>query len=196
MAVRGGGSAGRAAAGAIRLGNTVGAAITDRRVLAPVEGRILAGVGSALVAIAVASVLWPRLVALPLAVVALWLGGTLLAKAYALHRQRRATANILGDLLGSGNTWEVRDTFYRHLSAGRSSHDFKAGLSAQRVKERSRIDTYAYGLFLYVTDTRALPLAPAAPLSPGAAGPWGRRSATARSWSPKGTSLASLPPCA
>src|SRR5256885_9879610 len=48
--------------------------------------------------------------------------------------------------------------------------------------------------------TRQLPeqaaLAPVAPLSPEAAGPWGRRSATARSWSPKGTSLASHPPCA
>ena len=67
--------------------------------------------------------------------------------------------NILGDLLGSGTTWEVRDTFYKHLTFGRSSHDIKAGASAQRVKERSRIDVYQYGLFLYVTDTRALPLA-------------------------------------
>jgi len=64
--------------------------------------------------------------------------------------------NILGDLLGAGNTWELRDTFYHHAAA---NHDVKAGLSAQRVKERSRIDTYATGLFLYVTDTRALPLA-------------------------------------
>jgi Carboxypeptidase regulatory-like domain/TonB dependent receptor len=67
--------------------------------------------------------------------------------------------NILGDLLGAGNTFELRDTFYRHFSQGRSSHDLKAGISAQRVKERSRIDTYAYGLFLYLTDDRSLPLA-------------------------------------
>ena len=67
--------------------------------------------------------------------------------------------NILGDLLGAGDTWELRDTFYKHLTVGRSSHDIKAGASAQYVKERSRIDTYQYGLFLYVTDTRALPLA-------------------------------------
>jgi len=67
--------------------------------------------------------------------------------------------NILGDLLGAGDTYEVRDTFYKHFAQGRSSHDLKAGLSAQRVKERSRIDTYATGLFLYVTDDRTLPLA-------------------------------------
>lgn len=67
--------------------------------------------------------------------------------------------NILGDLLGAGTTWEVRDTVYKHFASGRSSHDFKAGASAQRVKERSRIDTYQYGLFLYLTDNKTLPLA-------------------------------------
>lgn len=67
--------------------------------------------------------------------------------------------NILGNLLGAGDTYEVRDTFYKHFVSGRSSHDLKAGVSAQRVKERSRIDTYATGLFLYLTDDRTLPLA-------------------------------------
>ncbi len=67
--------------------------------------------------------------------------------------------NILGDLLGKGSTWEVRDTLYHHLSLGRSTHDLKAGASAQHVTERSRIDTYAYGLFIYLTGDRSLPLA-------------------------------------
>ena len=67
--------------------------------------------------------------------------------------------NILGNLLGAGDTFELRDTFYKHFTSGRSSHDLKAGFSAQRVKERSRIDTYATGLFLYLTDDRSLPLA-------------------------------------
>jgi Carboxypeptidase regulatory-like domain/TonB dependent receptor len=67
--------------------------------------------------------------------------------------------NILGNLLGAGDTYELRDTFYKHFVSGRSSHDLKAGFSAQRVKERSRIDTYATGLFLYLTDDRTLPLA-------------------------------------
>jgi hypothetical protein len=67
--------------------------------------------------------------------------------------------NILGDLLGDGKTWELRDTYHRSFTTGRSSHDFKVGASYQRVNERLRIDTYEHGLFIYVTDTRALPLA-------------------------------------
>ncbi len=67
--------------------------------------------------------------------------------------------NILGDLLGDGSTFELRDTIHHSLTIGRSSHDFKAGLSAQHVHERLRIDTYQNGLFLYLTDTTALPLA-------------------------------------
>jgi hypothetical protein len=68
-------------------------------------------------------------------------------------------SNILGDLLGDGNTWELRDTFHRSFSIGSSSHELKAGFSYQRINERFRLDTYEHGLFIYVTDTRALPLA-------------------------------------
>jgi len=67
--------------------------------------------------------------------------------------------NILGDLLGDGTTWELRDTMHHHLATGRGSHDLKAGLSLQHVEERFRLDTYERGLFIYVTDTRQLPLA-------------------------------------
>jgi hypothetical protein len=67
--------------------------------------------------------------------------------------------NILGDLLGEGTTWEIRDTFHHHLAAGRGSHDLKAGFSFQHLEERFRLDTYDTGLFIYITDTRALPLA-------------------------------------
>jgi hypothetical protein len=68
-------------------------------------------------------------------------------------------SNILGDLLGDGSTWEVRDTFHHHLAAGRGAHDLKGGVSFQHVEERLRIDTYQEGLFLYLTDNRTLPLA-------------------------------------
>ncbi|MGZ8867275.1 MAG: TonB-dependent receptor [Thermoanaerobaculia bacterium] len=67
--------------------------------------------------------------------------------------------NILGDLLGDGSTWELRDTFHHHIGAGAGTHDIKAGLSLQHIDERFRLDTYETGLFIYVTDTRALPLA-------------------------------------
>lgn len=64
-------------------------------------------------------------------------------------------ANILGDLLGEGEEYEVRDTF--HLAFG--SQDVKLGGSLLYHEERSIIDTFQEGLFIYVTDTRALPLA-------------------------------------
>jgi cardiolipin synthase len=86
----GGGSAGRAAAGAIRLGNTVGAAITESRELTSVEMPISAGVGITLIAFAIAAFAWPRAAVLPLAVLVLWLGLVLVAKAYALYREQRA----------------------------------------------------------------------------------------------------------
>lgn len=65
-------------------------------------------------------------------------------------------ANILGDLLGDGKQYEVRDTY--HLALGGGAHDVKAGASILYHEERSRIDTFENGLFIYVTDTRALPL--------------------------------------
>jgi hypothetical protein len=67
--------------------------------------------------------------------------------------------NILGDLLGDGTTFEIRDTFHHHLGTTRGSHDFKVGGSFQYVEERFVLDTYATGLFLYLTDDRSLPLA-------------------------------------
>ena len=66
-------------------------------------------------------------------------------------------SNILGDLLGKGDLIELRDTY--HLTLGGGAHDVKAGFSAAFVDERSDIPVYQNGLFIYVTDTRALPLA-------------------------------------
>ncbi|HEV7763364.1 MAG TPA: TonB-dependent receptor [Thermoanaerobaculia bacterium] len=67
--------------------------------------------------------------------------------------------NILGDLLGDGSTYELRDTFHHHIATGRGSHDLKAGFSLQHIDERFILDTYERGLFIYLTDNRTLPLA-------------------------------------
>ncbi len=67
--------------------------------------------------------------------------------------------NILGDLLGEGDLYELRDTFHASLDGKGGSHDLKLGASFLYAEDRSRIDTYQEGLFIYVTDTRALPLA-------------------------------------
>ena len=81
------------------------------------------------------------------------------AEWYSSGNTLQTGGNILGDLLGDGSTFELRDTIHKHLAIGNSSHDLKGGISWQHVDERLRIDTYATGLFIYLTDTKALPLA-------------------------------------
>lgn len=68
-------------------------------------------------------------------------------------------ANILGDLLGVGDEYELRDTYYWSHDSKGGTHDLKAGASYLHHQERSRIDTFQYGLFTYLTDTRAIPIA-------------------------------------
>jgi cardiolipin synthase len=72
-----GGSSGRAAAGAMRIANSVGAAIANRRVLGRSETSLLVIGGVVLVACAIVGFFWPRVVAWPLAALALWVGASL-----------------------------------------------------------------------------------------------------------------------
>ena len=85
---RRGGSTSRAAAGALRLGNTMGAAITNRRVLGPAEATTLLWLGVALIAFAVVSVLWPLAVAIPLALLAVWVAISSFVRARELRALR------------------------------------------------------------------------------------------------------------
>ncbi|HET8530169.1 MAG TPA: cardiolipin synthase B, partial [Methylomirabilota bacterium] len=82
------GSAGRAAAGAVSIGSAVGAAVTGRRVLGPSEARIMGGAGVVLAALALVGLVWPRVIAVPVAVIALWVALGLLLRARSLHRER------------------------------------------------------------------------------------------------------------
>jgi len=85
-AARGTGSAGRATAGALRLGNTVTAAVAGHRVLARADARIVAALGAGLLVAAGLALRWPRLLAWPLAALLVWVGGALLARAWQLRR--------------------------------------------------------------------------------------------------------------
>ena len=85
----GGGSIGRAAAGAIRIGNAVGAAFTSRRVLEPVEGRILLMAGALLAMLAVLFSFFPKLPAYTLVVVLGWTSLALGYRGYTLYRRGR-----------------------------------------------------------------------------------------------------------
>jgi cardiolipin synthase len=82
----GGGSAGRAAAGAVRIGNVVGAAFTNRRVLGPVEARLMTSGGALLLILAVLFALFPRVLVYPLCMIFVWLGVGLLYRGYTLQR--------------------------------------------------------------------------------------------------------------
>jgi len=87
--VRGaGGSATRAAAGALRIGNALGSVLAARRVHGPAERWLMAEGGLALALLAVVGFVWPRLLAWPLAGFCLWLGLALLARS---SRPRAAT---------------------------------------------------------------------------------------------------------
>ena len=81
------GSAGPVAVGAVRLGNAVGAAFTNRRVLEPVEARLLLAVALAVLALATLLAVFPRLIAYPLAALFGWIGAALLYRAWKLRNQ-------------------------------------------------------------------------------------------------------------
>ncbi|HEX3185573.1 MAG TPA: phospholipase D-like domain-containing protein, partial [Pyrinomonadaceae bacterium] len=68
----GGGAGGRAAAGAIRISNAVGAAFTNRRVLEPVEGRLMVLVGLLLLSLAAIGWFKPGALAYPLIFLLAW----------------------------------------------------------------------------------------------------------------------------
>jgi len=87
------GSAGRAAAGAISVGSAVGAALTNRRVLAPTESGMLAKLGLVVLAVAFAGIAWPHLVSVPISIILAWLGLAVLGRARRLWIDRRSAAS-------------------------------------------------------------------------------------------------------
>lgn len=78
------GSGVRLAAGAIGLGNTAGAAITGSRPLSVTEGRVVAEIGLAFLALAALIGLLPGVLIWPIVAALVWLGGSLLLRAWRL----------------------------------------------------------------------------------------------------------------
>jgi len=81
------GASGRAV-GAVRFAHAVGTAVTRRRALGFAQSSLMAIFGGLLAALAAVAVLWPRVIALPLAVLMAWLGVAMLINAVRL-RQRQ-----------------------------------------------------------------------------------------------------------
>jgi cardiolipin synthase len=93
----GGGSGGRVVAGAVRVGNTVAAAVTNTRVLEPVEANIALIAGGILAAIAAAAFTYPRSIAYPIGVLAAWLAAATLYRGIELYRNRRRITTATPD---------------------------------------------------------------------------------------------------
>jgi cardiolipin synthase len=83
---RGTARARRAAAGAVRLGYTIGAAVAGRRTLGAAEAALAARGGAVLILLAAVTLVWPLVTAIPAALVCGWLGLSLLVKAWRLKR--------------------------------------------------------------------------------------------------------------
>jgi cardiolipin synthase len=78
----------RLLAGTAGLGATVGAALTRHRALGSAESAVLAAGGVIVTLLAVVALLAPRVIAYPLALIGLWTGGSLMARAWRMRRKR------------------------------------------------------------------------------------------------------------
>ena len=76
-------------AGAIRLSNTIGAAVTNRRVMESVEARIVIVCGLLLLGLAILFALFPKALVYPLIAVLGWIALALLYRGYQLTLQRK-----------------------------------------------------------------------------------------------------------
>jgi cardiolipin synthase len=82
----GNGSAGQLAVGAIRVGNTFGAALANRRMLGAAEAKTMTIAAAALSAIALVALVWPRILAVPIGLMAGWSALALAVRAWRLQR--------------------------------------------------------------------------------------------------------------
>ena len=83
-----GGSSSRAAAGALRIANSMGAALTERRVLGDTETGTLISAAALLALLAFVAILWPAMVGWPVGALAAWFAVNTGIRAWQL-RQRR-----------------------------------------------------------------------------------------------------------
>lgn len=83
-----GGSSSRAAAGALRIANSMGAALTERRVLGDTEAGTLLSTCGLLALLAVVAMVWPAMIGWPVGALAAWFALNTGIRAWQLRRQR------------------------------------------------------------------------------------------------------------
>jgi cardiolipin synthase len=121
-----GGSASRLTASAIRVGNTVGAAITSRLVLGAAEAKIMTSGGIVLISLAVIALLQPLLLVIPFSLIAGWIGVALLMKARALRNT--SMKRRLSDRQANGE----EDSLLRE-----NQHDVSPGADHELASEKN-----------------------------------------------------------
>jgi len=93
----GGGSSGRAAAGALRIANSVGAALTNRRVLGDTgNGSLVIGT-LVLAALAVVAFAWPAWIGWPFGAIAAWFALNLGIRSWRARKRRQRELRDAGD---------------------------------------------------------------------------------------------------
>ena len=75
--------------------DAVGAAFTNRRVLDPVEARLMTSVGALFLILAALFALFPHVLVYPLLIIFGWLGAALLYRSYKLHREAKRKRDAL-----------------------------------------------------------------------------------------------------
>jgi cardiolipin synthase A/B len=90
---RPGGSSGRAAAGALRIANNVGAALANHRVLGDVATAPLLTAALVCTAVAVVAVLWPASIGWPVGALAGWMALNLGIRSWRQRGRRRREAD-------------------------------------------------------------------------------------------------------
>ena len=84
-----GGSTSSAAAGALRIGHTLGTTLANRRVLGPIEARLTTVTGLLLCTLSILFALFPGALAYPLIVLGAWGGLSMIYRGYRLAKQRK-----------------------------------------------------------------------------------------------------------
>lgn len=91
------GRASRAAAGALRIGNTVGAAFTNRRTLGPAESGLMFSIALGFLLFTAIALAVPLAITVPLAALALWIAVTLLVRAWRLRKHGTGARQSCGN---------------------------------------------------------------------------------------------------
>ena len=78
--------------GAVRFAHAMGSVVTRRRSLGFAQSSLMVSFGGLLLGVTVIAVLWPRVLAFPLAVLTAWLGAALVINGLRLRHKRARPA--------------------------------------------------------------------------------------------------------